>query len=54
MVILKTFLRKDDGVTAIEYGLIAGLISLSVIVGAGVIGLTLAKIFNSIVPFIKY
>lgn len=45
---VKTFLRHEGGATAIEYGLIAGFIALSIIVGARVIGLNLAVILNNV------
>ncbi len=48
MIVLKTFLWRDDGVTAIEYASIAFIIALSIIVGAGTIGTSLAKIFTNI------
>ncbi|MEB0014399.1 Flp family type IVb pilin [Glaciimonas sp. Cout2] len=32
------FLRDEDGVTAIEYGLIAGLVAIAIIAGATAIG----------------
>lgn len=42
-------LRKDEnGATAIEYGLIAGLISVLIIGGVTVIGTSLENIFNYI------
>lgn len=41
--------RKDEsGATAIEYGLIAALISLAIIAGAGLIGTRLDVIFRAI------
>jgi pilus assembly protein Flp/PilA len=38
-------LRSETGTTAIEYGLIAGLISIAIIAGATVVGSTLADYF---------
>jgi pilus assembly protein Flp/PilA len=52
MIFIKTFLRQDQGVTAIEYGLIALLIALSVITGAQVIGINLKTIFNTLSPYL--
>lgn len=41
--------RKDEsGATAIEYGLIAALIGLAIMVGAGTIGDELADTFDQI------
>ena len=42
------FLRNEDGVTAIEYGLIAALISVVIIGAAGVVGTQLAAVFTRI------
>ncbi len=32
------FLKDEEGATAIEYGLIAALISVAIIIGAGLVG----------------
>jgi pilus assembly protein Flp/PilA len=42
--------RFDDnrGVTAIEYGLIAALVGLAIIVGVGLVGTNLNALFNNI------
>jgi pilus assembly protein Flp/PilA len=48
---MKTIIRliKDEsGATAIEYGLIAALISLAIIVAAGAIGTNLDTTFSAI------
>jgi len=42
------FLRDEEGATAIEYGLIAGLISIGIIVSVTAIGTDLAAIFTKI------
>lgn len=45
------FLRDEEGATAIEYGIIAGLISVAMItaiVGEGGIGEKLTKVWTSI------
>ncbi|CAH2902969.1 MULTISPECIES: Flp family type IVb pilin [Paraburkholderia] len=44
----KAFIRDEDGVTAIEYGLIATLIALAIIVGATAVGTNLNAKFNFI------
>ena len=46
--LLTRFLRSDDGVTAIEYGLIAALISVVIIGAAGLVGTQLAGVFTRI------
>ena len=45
---IKRFIREEDGVTAIEYGLIAGLIAVVIIVAITLVGTNLNKIFNYI------
>ncbi|WP_233852424.1 Flp family type IVb pilin [Paraburkholderia sp. HD33-4] len=42
------FVRDEDGVTAIEYGLLAGLIALLIISGATALGKNLQTIFNNL------
>lgn len=42
------FLKEDEGVTAIEYGLIAGLISVAIILSVTDIGTTLGNVFTDI------
>ena len=49
MLKLVTRLMKDDaGATALEYGLIAGLISLAVVTGATAAGTAVNTIFTAI------
>lgn len=42
------FLKDESGATAIEYGLIAALIAVAIIVGAGTLGTTLNDQFQEI------
>jgi pilus assembly protein Flp/PilA len=42
------FLKNESGATAIEYGLIAGLISVALITGATTVGSSLNSKFDSI------
>lgn len=44
----RQFARDEEGVTAIEYGLIAALIALAIIVGVTAVGTNLNTLFNSI------
>ncbi|SOY57263.1 Flp pilus assembly protein, pilin Flp [Cupriavidus taiwanensis] len=44
----KQFIRDEDGVTAIEYGLIAALIAVVIIVSVRLIGTNLNIIFQFI------
>ncbi|WP_217577395.1 Flp family type IVb pilin [Mesorhizobium sp. GbtcB19] len=48
MRVLASFLRDDSGATAIEYGLIAALIALGIMVGATSLGGALNAQFVSI------
>jgi pilus assembly protein Flp/PilA len=45
---IKKFLKDETGVTAIEYGLIAGLIVAGIAVSLGTIGSDLAEVFKNI------
>jgi pilus assembly protein Flp/PilA len=45
---VKQFLREEDGVTAIEYGLIAALVAVVIIGGATALGTNLNALFNFI------
>ena len=47
------FLQDDSGATAIEYGLIAALVSIVIISGIGIIGTQLGTTFNSIGSSLK-
>ena len=44
----RDFLREEDGVTAIEYGLLAALIAVAITVGANLLGQNLNNLFNAI------
>ena len=47
-ILLSRFVKDESGVTAIEYGLIAGLISVVIIVAVTAIGTELKAVFNYI------
>jgi pilus assembly protein Flp/PilA len=44
----RRFLRDEEGVTAIEYGLIAALIAVVIIAGATLVGTNLSTLFTGI------
>ena len=46
MKFVQSFLRDEDGAAAIEYGLIAALIAVAIIVGAGLLGTNLDGLFT--------
>lgn len=41
------FISDESGATAIEYALIGTLISVAIMVGAGIVGNSVASLFNS-------
>lgn len=43
---VQSFLREEDGAAAIEYGLIAALIAVAIIVGATLLGTQLDGLFT--------
>lgn len=45
---LGCFMREEDGVTALEYGLLAALISVMIIAGATLLGTRLETLFNGL------
>ena len=45
---LKAFIEKDEGVTAIEYGLIAALIAVVIIAAITIVGTELNTTFTTI------
>ncbi len=46
--IFARFVKDESGATAIEYGLIAALIALAIVVGAGALGNALDDKFQNI------
>lgn len=53
MNLIKNFIREEDGVTAIEYGLIAALIAVVIIAAVTIVGTQLRATFNSIGTSLK-
>ena len=45
-------MRSIDGATAIEYAMIAGLVSIAIVAGATSIGGTLKGFFQSLAPYV--
>ncbi len=50
---IKRFVREEDGVTAIEYGLIASLIAIVIITSVGLVGTKLDQVFDLVANAIK-
>jgi pilus assembly protein Flp/PilA len=48
LIATRRFLRDEEGVTAIEYGLIAALIAVVIIAGATLVGTNLNTLFTDI------
>jgi pilus assembly protein Flp/PilA len=48
MQAIQKFMQQEDGVTAIEYGLIAALIAVAIIVGVTAVGTKLNTMFTNI------
>ncbi|HDR8861057.1 pilus assembly protein [Burkholderia territorii] len=46
--LIKRFFKEEDGVTAIEYGLIAGLVAVAIIAGVSSLGTNLNSMFSTI------
>ena len=46
--LIKRFLQENNGVTAIEYGLIAGLIAVAILAGASSLGTSLGNMFTNL------
>ena len=46
--LIKRFFKEEDGVTAIEYGLIAALIAVVIIVAVTLVGENLDLVFNRV------
>jgi len=44
----KQFAREEDGVTAIEYGLIAALIAVVIIASVKIVGTSLVAVFTAV------
>jgi pilus assembly protein Flp/PilA len=48
MEMIKNFMQEEDGVTAIEYGLIAALVAVAIVTGATALGSNLNALFGRI------
>jgi pilus assembly protein Flp/PilA len=52
--LIARFMKDESGATAIEYGLIAALISVAIITGAGTLGGALNNQFDNIAGELTY
>ena len=53
MSFLKAFLKDESGVTMIEYGLVAALVSIAAIVALQILGGQLQIIFNTVSSYLS-
>ncbi len=53
MKLVSKFLKDESGATAIEYGLIAALISVAIIAAATTLGSNIGETFNKVATQIK-
>ncbi len=51
--LIKRFAADETGATAIEYGLIASLISIGIIAASKTLGTNIAKTFNNVAGNMK-
>lgn len=50
---LGSFLKDEEGVTAIEYGLIAALIAVAIIAMVALVGDQLNNVFNCVAKYLQ-
>mgnify|MGYP001765595950 CR=1 FL=1 len=53
MTLFARFLKDESGATAIEYGLIASLVAIAIISGAGTLGNNLNNTFTNLAKNMK-
>lgn len=53
MSLMKKFIQDESGATAVEYGLIAGLIAVAIIAALTALGGDISNLFNEISAKIK-
>ncbi|WP_333825812.1 Flp family type IVb pilin [Pinisolibacter sp.] len=53
MTMFARFLKDESGATAIEYGLIASLVAVAIITGAGALGNNLNNTFKNLAGNMK-
>lgn len=53
MTLFRRFLADRSGATAIEYGLIASLVAVAIITGAGALGTNLNQTFQNLAGNMK-
>ena len=51
--LIARFVKDESGATAIEYGLIAALVAVAIMVGAGMLGTELNNKFGTIANAVK-
>ncbi len=48
MKLIRTFLREEDAISTIEYGVVAGLVSLAAVAGMGALGSAVNTMFSDV------
>ena len=52
-IMIKAFLQDESGATAIEYGLIAGLVAVAIIAALTALGSSLSDLFSSVADTVE-
>jgi pilus assembly protein Flp/PilA len=50
---IKSLIRDESGATAIEYALIAGLVSIAIIAALTLLGTNLSNLFNTVATTVE-
>jgi len=50
---IRRFLREEEGANAVEYSLLAGLIAIALVVGAGALGTELNTFLDNVSKCVK-
>jgi pilus assembly protein Flp/PilA len=45
---IRRFLREEEGANAVEYSLLAGLIAIAIVAGAGLLGTNINTFLNNV------
>ncbi|MBI1650284.1 Flp family type IVb pilin [Hyphomicrobium sulfonivorans] len=53
MKFINRFIADDNGTTSIEYGVLAGFLSIMIVAGAYAIGENLVPIFDQIAEYLR-
>jgi pilus assembly protein Flp/PilA len=48
VISIRRFLREEEGANAVEYSLLAGLIAIAIVTGAGLLGTNIDTFLNNV------